>query len=153
MLASVRALLANVIDYAGLFPPAKLSMDEAIRNYARYRQEPGSWMLGKFICPATRLQELARYHDELFSSGPPFAFSVLGKGGKTEKEFLKALDVDLAAIDEFQKRHGPRAQIDSFEVKLPILDLEGALDGEMPMLPLEAREFLGFVAAQFETRN
>jgi len=35
---SQKALLAGLIDYAGLFPPAALSMEEAVRNYARYRE-------------------------------------------------------------------------------------------------------------------
>src|SRR5438445_5076250 len=80
MRRSLRALLEGVIDYAGLFPPAKLPLDQAIRNYARYRQEPEAWMLGRFVIPAARLGELERYHDELFQTGPPFAFAVLGPG-------------------------------------------------------------------------
>ena len=39
MSPSLRALLTGIVDYAGLFPPAQLSLDEAIRNYARYRTE------------------------------------------------------------------------------------------------------------------
>ena len=46
MNASLRALLTGVVDYAGLFPPARLPLDEAIRNYARYRQGSDAWMLG-----------------------------------------------------------------------------------------------------------
>src|SRR5438093_1052355 len=125
MLASVRALLANVIDYAGLFPPANLPMEEAIRNYTRYRQEPESWMLGKFICPAARLVELWAYHDELFMLGPPFAFSVLGKGGVTTDEFLANLDLDLKAVSKFSERHRKRVYLDSFEVKLPRFESAG----------------------------
>ena len=83
MNASLRALLTNVVDYAGLFPPAELSLDASIRNYARYRREPESWMLGRFICPATRLHELAPYVGELFASGPPLAVAAPGRGGKS----------------------------------------------------------------------
>ena len=32
--ASARALLGGVVDYAGLFPPAALSMADALREYA-----------------------------------------------------------------------------------------------------------------------
>ena len=35
MHASLRALLEGVIDYAGLFPPAKLPLPEALANYLR----------------------------------------------------------------------------------------------------------------------
>src|SRR5579871_4947635 len=79
MSASLRALLAGVIDYAGLFPPAKLPLDRAVRHYARYRTEPEGWMLGRFVCPASRLMELAPYHDELFRDGPPVLLAALGR--------------------------------------------------------------------------
>ena len=46
MSPSLRALLSGIIDYAGLFPPAKLPLDQAIRNYARYRTEPDSYEQG-----------------------------------------------------------------------------------------------------------
>jgi len=51
---SVRALLTEIIDYAGLFPPSQLSMAEAVINYATYRNSNYNWMLGKFVVPAAR---------------------------------------------------------------------------------------------------
>ncbi|PSB02455.1 hypothetical protein [Merismopedia glauca] len=57
MLASVKALLSGIVDYAGLFPPAKLSLPEAIANYAQYHQEPNNWMLGRFILPIAKLSD------------------------------------------------------------------------------------------------
>ncbi len=59
MLSSVKALLSSVVDYAGLFPPAKLDMGEAMANYARYQLAPYSWMLGHFVLPASRMSEFA----------------------------------------------------------------------------------------------
>src|SRR5436305_3553099 len=61
MLPSVRAFLAGIIDYAGLFPPAQLPLDEAIRRYARYRTEPESWMMGRFVCPLSLVPDLISY--------------------------------------------------------------------------------------------
>jgi hypothetical protein len=55
---SLRALLEGLIDYAGLFPPAALSMQDAVRNYARYREEPYAWALGRFVVPAARVREV-----------------------------------------------------------------------------------------------
>ncbi len=57
MLASVKTLLSSIVDYAGLFPPAKLGMKEAIANYARYQIAYQNWMLGHFVLPASRLKE------------------------------------------------------------------------------------------------
>src|SRR5262245_12202115 len=117
MSASLRALLSGIVDYAGLFPPAKLPLDQSIRNYARYRQDPDAWMLGRFICPAARLAELAPF-DELFRASPPFAFSALGRGGKDAHEFLKGLRTDLEDIAAFRQRHGERVVVDVFETRL-----------------------------------
>ena len=66
--ASLRALLEGLIDYAGLFPPAALSMQDAVRNYARYREEQYAWALGRFVVPGDRVTEVP----------PEFPLSVLG---------------------------------------------------------------------------
>lgn len=55
---SVRILLAEIIDYAGLFPPSQVSMPEAVINYATYRNSNYGWMLGRFVVPVARLDEL-----------------------------------------------------------------------------------------------
>src|SRR5690349_18679688 len=52
-------LLAHVVDYAGLFPPAALDLPNAVRRYAAYRADGERWMLGRFVAPAGRLSELA----------------------------------------------------------------------------------------------
>ena len=51
-------LFARLIDYAGLFPPAALSMEEAVRNYDAYRRGEYAWMLGRFVVPAARAKEV-----------------------------------------------------------------------------------------------
>ncbi len=116
--AGLRQLLAHVIDYAGLFPPANLSLDMAIRNYARYRTDAEAWMLGRFVIPAARLGELASYA-ALFAEGPPFAFSALGRGGDSTSAFLGSLRDDLRAIAAFHKTHSSRVAVDVLEVKWP----------------------------------
>ncbi len=119
MFASLRALLTELIDYAGLFPPARLPLDQAIRNYARYRQGPDAWMLGRFVIPAARLEDLGPYHEELFCISPPFTFSVLGRGGNNLTEFLTNLRADLRDIAAFRKRHGSRVKVEVLEMRLP----------------------------------
>ena len=42
---SLRALVAGLVDYAGLFPPASLGMPEAVAQYASYLGSPDAWML------------------------------------------------------------------------------------------------------------
>src|SRR5260370_14371597 len=116
MNASLRALLAGIVDYAGLFPPAQLPLDQAIRDYARYRTEPEAWMLGRFVIPASQLGDLHRY-DDLFQSGPPFAFSILGA---TDPSLYRAgLEENLRDLKAFCDRHGARVAADVLEMKLP----------------------------------
>jgi len=55
---SLHTLLHTIVDYAGLFPPAGLEMEAAVRNYATYRSEPHAWMLGRFVVPVARLDEM-----------------------------------------------------------------------------------------------
>ncbi|HTR23213.1 MAG TPA: hypothetical protein VMI10_04470 [Terriglobales bacterium] len=57
---SARALLTGLIDYAGLFPPATLSMAEAVANYETYLHGPYGWILGRFIVPVARLEEFEK---------------------------------------------------------------------------------------------
>ena len=42
---ALSALLDGLIDYAGLYPPASLAMDQAVRDYAGYRSGPrAAWL-------------------------------------------------------------------------------------------------------------
>jgi len=58
MTEAIRTLLAGLIDYAGLFPPASLEMAEAQRKYASYAAGPHAWALGRFVVPSARLDEV-----------------------------------------------------------------------------------------------
>ena len=58
-MSAIRALLSDLIDYAGMFPPAGLEMAEAVRNYDAYRRGEYGWALGRLVVPATRLDELS----------------------------------------------------------------------------------------------
>jgi hypothetical protein len=110
-----RAFHAELIDYAGLFPPAKLDLATAISNYTHYRDDPDSWMLGRFIVPAARLRELSESHGGLLaSSESPFGFSVL-----VAAEPLDALVERLHLVAEFEQRHANGARIDMLETVIP----------------------------------
>jgi len=52
------ALLSRLIDHAPLFPPASLALPEAVEEDSRARAHPASFMLARFVCPASRLSEL-----------------------------------------------------------------------------------------------
>jgi hypothetical protein len=52
--------LERLIDDAGLFPPARKPMERAVADHRAARAGPYAWMLGRFLCPASRLGELAQ---------------------------------------------------------------------------------------------
>jgi hypothetical protein len=53
-----RALLGRVIDHAALFPPASMAMADALAADRRARESEDAWLLGRFVCPASKLGEL-----------------------------------------------------------------------------------------------
>jgi hypothetical protein len=54
---SLRALVSNIIDYAGLYPPAGLPLAEVLERYRTYRASAESWMLNRLVLPAGKLAE------------------------------------------------------------------------------------------------
>jgi hypothetical protein len=123
----VRSLLAGLIDYAGLFPPASLAMADAVSGYARYRRGPHAWMLGRFIVPCRRLDDFEQQTRALVTvqanadaglradadAGVPWRLSALASDD---------LAADRVAIDAFNAQHRDasdvRASIDTVEVKV-----------------------------------
>ena len=107
--ATLHALLTGAIDYAGLFPPASLSMHDAVERYANYRQSGDAWALGRFVLPLTRTSELTAAQEELRARGQGWRLTVLinRDGG-----------VDGAAIREFNQSNAGSALIDSAEAKV-----------------------------------
>ena len=53
-------LLRDLIDYAGLFPPASLSILQSVANYDAYARSKWNWMLGRFVVPIARLGDFKR---------------------------------------------------------------------------------------------
>ena len=113
---SIKTFAGNIIDYAGLFPPAGLELGQAFHNYLFYRQGDMKWMLNKFIIPAGRLEELTVMMNEMKIDGQ-ILFSVLGTGGDSAEKFKDSLESDLENISDFVKTHGGLVSIDAFEVK------------------------------------
>jgi hypothetical protein len=55
---SLRALLANLIDYAGLYPPAGLPLPAVLENYETYLASAEGWMLNRLVLPAAKLPDV-----------------------------------------------------------------------------------------------
>jgi len=53
-------LLRQSIDYAGLFPPASLSLAETAKNYQLHLSSPAHMMLSRLVVPLGKLEELGQ---------------------------------------------------------------------------------------------
>jgi hypothetical protein len=52
------ALLAGLIDYAGIFPPSQLALRDAVNEYRELRAGPHAGILGSFLVRSSLLAEL-----------------------------------------------------------------------------------------------
>jgi hypothetical protein len=67
---AARPLLAGVVDYAGLFPPAGLAMAPTVHRYAAYRRGPQRALLGRLVVPIARLEEFEAAALDLLPTTP-----------------------------------------------------------------------------------
>ncbi len=101
MKKAVRVFLTDLIDYAGLFPPAKLPMEEAVRTYLHEREtSPYQAMLGKFVCPTARLQEvLSGTNSALWDR--PLPVNALGSPSTQASDLVEVIEADLKSIEAY----------------------------------------------------
>lgn len=141
--ATLQTLLTGAIDYAGLFPPAALSMREAVARYADYRGAAEAWALGRFVVPLARVEELVAAQRAVGSHGQGWRLSVLvGDDAAADASRIRALNAAharSAVIDSAEvKVSGPaataRRRIASFAEELPPsvrLFVEAPIDEEL----------------------
>jgi hypothetical protein len=122
---SVRVLLTEIVDYAGLFPPSQISMPEAVINYATYRNSNYSWMLGRFVLPVARLDEFMETAEEFISrdSEAPWRLAILA--GEDIYQTIRQ-------IEDFNAKHAPRVVCDALEVRA---NTESKIENTVNALP------------------
>lgn len=138
---AAKALTKGLIDYAGLFPPAKLDMAPAVENFARYLRSAEAPMLGRFVCPAARLGEVTRAgqmlmpgtfatsgYPEMAGDGEPWRISAI-----VPHDSATPLAESLEHIREFNHRHEDESQglaiVDAIETPLKqVSDADALLD-------------------------
>jgi hypothetical protein len=142
--SSLRALLDGLIDYAGLFPPASLSMTSAVVKYAGYLAGENRWALGRFIVPVGRLEEFQHEQASLFKpdvsstvaeslifglvEGLAMGYSRVDKG---KREYLPwrlsiilgtEVESELDLVAQFNRKYSTKALIDVVELKASSID-------------------------------
>src|SRR5213083_3320352 len=100
--ASLRALLNQSIDYAGMFPPCSLALEQAIKNHAQYVRSTDSWVLGGFVLSIGQF-DAARQFLSQFDPLHPLRVAALGPKTADADAFLDALEETDAAIRSFSR--------------------------------------------------
>lgn len=113
--SAFQTFMAQILDYAGMYPPANLPLQDAFHNFIVYQTDPHAWMLSRFVVPAKRLSELPAFDEKI-------SFTTLGRGGKDMEELLANIHLDIADIRAFADVH-PNANVDMYEVALPASSL------------------------------
>ena len=119
---SVQALMDGILDYAGLFPPAKLDMAPAMQHYHAYREGVDSWMLGRIVIPVARFDEFEANAEGLLGhSKDPVTDDCWVISALTAPVADDGFKRDLDAIEAFNERHLERGShavaVDTIEVK------------------------------------
>ncbi len=131
--ASLQALLAKSIDYAGMFPPCSLALEPALQNQAQYVRSPDAWMLGAFVLPVEQFdaaRQLLSYFDPLH----PLRVAALGPKTANADAFLEAVEKADMAIRWFS------GNVDLVSIS----HLEMLLPNDVDLVLLEeVRSFLG----------
>lgn len=113
-----RALLEGLLDYAGLFPPARLALDDALEEYVRHTRESEAWMLARFVLPITLLSQLTAARMAPFSTERPLRLTLIGSGSAEE----------CAAIRLARESFASRLSLELLECRLP---LSGPVEGSI----------------------
>ena len=130
--ATLRTLLESVIDYAGMFPPTALRLPDALRTYAGICSEPQAWIVGRFVVPAGRLEQVERsLPTGSVESGATVPLSVLV--GKEPPSVIEQID----QIRRFRE-HGSRVSITA--VEFPRLS-PAEINRRAPEIPADLEAF------------
>lgn len=141
-------LMRESVDYAGLFPPASLTLDTVVANYHQYVHSTEHSMLGRLIIPASRLGEYGELRKSQVSeiSSPACSWRISALVPPIEdldvqqsfQKFESAIDL----IQQFNNQQNiANDVVDAIEVKTPNLTI---MEATIERLPSGIQSFLEF---------
>jgi hypothetical protein len=153
--ASLRALLDQAIDYAGMFPPCGLALEPALRNQASYVRLPEAWMLNGFVLPIEQFDAARQLLSE-FDPHRPLRVAALGPKTTKADAFLDGVGKAETAIRSFSRSDVDLVSVSHLEMFLPD-DVDSAslkeartIVGELPVFweapPERAKQSIALIA-------
>ncbi|HKR54351.1 MAG TPA: hypothetical protein VJR93_08390 [Chthoniobacterales bacterium] len=136
--ASLRALLAHSIDYAGMFPPCQLQLEPALKNQSEYLSTPDAWMLSAFVLPVDQFASAKQLLSE-FDPLHPLRVSALGSKTESAEAFREALARTNLAVRSLSAHNVDLVSVTQLEMFLPgdvdapLLSEAGSMLGNLPV--------------------
>lgn len=115
---SLRTLLARSIDYAGMFPPCSLNLDQALKNQAEYVRSRDAWMLGAFVLSSEKF-DASRQLLGRFDAQHPLRVAALGPKTASANAFLEGVGEAAKAILSLSRHNADLISISHLEMFLP----------------------------------
>ena len=119
MVKSLEQLLDTAIDYSGMFPPKKLDLEEALREYAAFLKSEQKGFLSRFVIPYKELNTLAAFADKIHRLEGPLNLCISGPDIQTLAQFKNVI---LTMEQEILKAHSEypgELRTNILELKLP----------------------------------
>ena len=117
MTESLSRVLQQPIDYAGLFPPAKLDMQAALYEYKSVMESGDAWIVNRFVIAGSELAKGAEVwtalRDDLDDRVPT---TVIGRA----LSIGETAPASLQAEQELIEAQVSRFDVSGFEVRLPL---------------------------------
>lgn len=129
-MTAIQSLLAGLFDYAGLYPPAGLSLQSAANNYLDYARATHASALGRFIINADRLEDLRST-----------------VGDRLKEIRLSVIVPDKDALDGITKAIKDGVRIETLEIKSVQPETFERIAAEVP------RPLITYVEVPFDSRG
>jgi hypothetical protein len=153
---SLRALLDQTIDYAGMFPPCSLALEPALQNHAEYVRAAESWMLNGFVLPVEQFAVAKQFFGR-FDRSHLLRVAALGPKTADSETFLDGLQDAVTAIRSLSRDDSHVASVSHLEMFLPEVVDSASLKqakcivGELPVFleapPDRAEQAVALIAA------
>jgi len=116
---SLQPFLSGIIDYAGLYPPASLDLQDSFKKYLEHAHSKESWILSKFVVGTSLLSDLSDLINDTNESPNPFLITLVAAPSATIDEFKSVLNNTTAQIREVVNSSEKSIHIPTLEIKLP----------------------------------
>jgi hypothetical protein len=114
-MSAIDTLLDSLIDYAGMYPPARLNLQTAAQNYLRYGRSKHGCALGRFIVDVGRLTDLC--HAAGDSKGE-LKLSVIATQALHSDSIFRQVD-DGLAVDVIEIKCDRPSEIERISKQVP----------------------------------